>query len=116
MRARRVTAVREGRSGEEALSQHNEGLAARHFRRALLANPGHGAAAANLARILQSQDREDEAQAIVRAAAHAARGLPGATGALTAVAAELGIELGDEADMRAGSSSAPAPQPTSPGR
>ena len=93
LRARRITAVSEGRRGDDALTAGNGGLAMRHYRRALGANPGHGGAAAGLARLLDALERRPEAEAILRTAAVAARGLPASTSSLQTVARDLEFEI-----------------------
>ena len=90
---RRTTAVDAAERGAQAREQGHLGAAERYLRRSLAANPSHGAAAADLARVLAGTDRRPEAREVLRAARRASEGLPHATSAVDRAAQELGIVL-----------------------
>lgn len=92
-RVLRGIAAEEARKGRDALDQDNLGGAMRAFRRALFHNPGHGRAAAELARLLDEDGRNDAAAEVLRAASDASRGIPGASRTIEQAASELNVTL-----------------------
>ncbi|MEM9193373.1 MAG: fused MFS/spermidine synthase [Myxococcota bacterium] len=93
MRQRRSVAVNSADLGKKAQEGGNNAAARRYYRRALMANPAHGPAAASLAILLSDADRAEEAETVLRDALRAAEGLPSSTSAIQGAAAQLGITL-----------------------
>ena len=89
----RAAATTQLELGQEAATEGNDGLAMRYYRRALLANPASGDAAAGLAAKLSQLDRSAEAQEVLRAAHRAARGLSAEIAAIEAQATALDLDL-----------------------
>lgn len=79
--------------GREANDAGNYGLAMRHLRRALGANPGHAQAAASLAQLLVTADHFDDAEAVLREAWQHVRTLRGVRDPVEDAAASLDIVL-----------------------
>ena len=98
-RIRRALGIDMTRAGDDAEKGGNGSAARRFFRRALAANPGHGAAAAGLAKLLVGDGRRDEASEVLERAWDAADGLPQSRSAIHDAAASLMIHLGgDDSD------------------
>ncbi|MCS6798872.1 MAG: methyltransferase domain-containing protein [Myxococcota bacterium] len=108
-RARRALAARESDAGLERLREGNRGLAIRHFRRSLAANPGYAPAASSLARLLVEIRRREEATELLRTALDASRGLRRSTDLIRRTAADLGLRLEPGAMDTAGRPSTTAP-------
>ena len=91
--ARQAEAKRHLDLGREAATEGNDGLAMRYYRRALLADPAEGDAAAGLASKLAQLERPEEAAEVLRTAHRAARGLADELSAIEAQASALEIDL-----------------------
>ncbi|MBX3248195.1 MAG: fused MFS/spermidine synthase [Myxococcales bacterium] len=89
----RGIAARETREAETAKNGHNGGLAMMHYRRAVRANPGHAAAAGELARILHGLGRTEEAAEILRNAWAEAKHLPAARSIIEGAASAQMVAL-----------------------
>jgi spermidine synthase len=94
-RERRSTARSAGDDGDKARGGGNDSAAIRFYRRALAANPGHGAAAAALAELLDGRGDHEEAERVLRESLPNAEGMPTATDAIRAAARRLMVTLPD---------------------